>query len=293
MDSPSRALVLTARWLNLVLDGTKSIHIRGGCNTFSGRVYLLESKTGRVRGQATVGAARDLTPEEFEDEDNKAVMKDKKWPKPQAWPLSHVVALDEVWLVSGRARLGCNIWVPRRRWEEYPVAAPPPRPHAAERRARWRAGSIRPRPKTTCNENASSAAGAATPARRVATPRPTSPERALKVKARWLNLILEGKKTVEIRSHCHSFAGHPIYLLETKTGRVRGRATLGAARDLTPEEMEEHKEALTALKYPKPRAWPLTDVARLEREWIMSGEARQSSVIWVKRRRWEEYPAAA
>jgi len=118
------------------------------------------------------------------------------------------------------------------------------------------------------------------------------PDRALVLRARWLNLILEGRKTVEIRGCNHSCPG-PIYLLESKTGRVRGRATLCPARDLTPEEFLENTDAIEDRRYERPRAGPLTDVMALDAVWVVSAPARRGCVTWVTRHRWEKYPVAA
>ena len=42
------------------------------------------------------------------------------------------------------------------------------------------------------------------------------------VKKRWLNLILSGKKTIEIRGSNTKKIGQPIYLLESGTNLVKG-----------------------------------------------------------------------
>ena len=46
--------------------------------------------------------------------------------------------------------------------------------------------------------------------------------RGLIIKKEWLELILSGKKTIEIRSSKTSCIGETIYLLESKTHLVRG-----------------------------------------------------------------------
>jgi hypothetical protein len=117
------------------------------------------------------------------------------------------------------------------------------------------------------------------------------PDRALVLKSHSLDLILSGVKTIEIRGRDHRFAGQAIYLLETKTGRVRGTARLGAARELAAAELEENRAALDALAYRRPRAWPLTEVQTLATSWQMSAQARQYCPTWVPRQRWTEFPA--
>lgn len=45
------------------------------------------------------------------------------------------------------------------------------------------------------------------------------------IKKKWLDLILSGKKTLEIRSSSTKKTGIPIYLLESVSKRVRGHAS--------------------------------------------------------------------
>jgi hypothetical protein len=117
------------------------------------------------------------------------------------------------------------------------------------------------------------------------------PDRCLVLKRVWLDKILAGQKSLDIRGCRHSFAGHPVYLLESKSGRVRATATLGAARPLTPEELVENKEAVDAMQYKRPLAWPLTGVVALAEPWIVSARARECLPTWVPRARWEAFPA--
>ena len=112
------------------------------------------------------------------------------------------------------------------------------------------------------------------------------PERALIIHPKWLKLILEGKKTIEIRSRLHRCEGL-IYLMESRTGMVRGTAMLQKAFPMTAEMKAEHKEELAFLSYDSPVAWPLTDVQCLGQAWKMPSEARKHCVTWIPRRRWE------
>jgi hypothetical protein len=105
----------------------------------------------------------------------------------------------------------------------------------------------------------------------------------------WLDQIMAGTKSLEIRGGRHHKEGN-IYLLETKTGRVRGRCYLHPARPLTPEEELANASALAATGYKTPMAWPLSDVTPEVPEWFISGAARQGNVIWVPRARWEACP---
>ena len=119
-----------------------------------------------------------------------------------------------------------------------------------------------------------------------------APDRCLVVRGFWLDRILTGQKTLDIRGCQHKFEG-PVYLLESKSGRVRGIATLGAARALTPEEMVDNQEAVIAMNYKHTWAWPITGVVVLTEPWLVSVQARQYCPTWVPRVRWEAFPSFA
>jgi hypothetical protein len=119
-----------------------------------------------------------------------------------------------------------------------------------------------------------------------------APDRCLVIKSFWLDKILTGEKTLEIRGCQHHFEG-PVNLLESRTGRVRATATLGVPRPLTPEESVENKEAIETMRYKRPWAWPLMDVVALAEPWFVSAKARQYCPTWVPRGRWESFPADA
>ena len=100
---------------------------------------------------------------------------------------------------------------------------------------------------------------------------------------------MAGSKVLEIRGNRHNQEGK-IFLLEAKSGRVRGRCYLHPARDLTPEELIANKKALEAMGYKTPLAWPLSDVCVEVPEWSISAAARLGCVRWVTRARWEACP---
>ena len=111
------------------------------------------------------------------------------------------------------------------------------------------------------------------------------PLRALKIRSKWLDKILKGTKTLEIRSRSHNCDG-PMYLLEVGTGLVRGTATLKAARCLTEQELRANSQTLKELGYRSPVAWPLEDVQPVHPVWRMPLHARRGCVVWVPQRRW-------
>ena len=116
------------------------------------------------------------------------------------------------------------------------------------------------------------------------------PRRALVIHPKWLNLILNGEKTIEIRGKGHNATGR-IYLLEAKTGIVKAIATLRPHRDLTETEKTSNREAIEAMNYANPLAWPLVDIVKLDAPWFISAEARKYCPTWVPRSRWEKLPA--
>ena len=115
------------------------------------------------------------------------------------------------------------------------------------------------------------------------------PSRALVVRKNWLDKIVAGEKTIEIRGVQHRQEGN-IYLVESKTGKVRAMAYLLPARTLTDVEMDEHRAAIASMNYKYPHAWPLRGVSVLEEPWTISAEARRFCPTWVPRARWERYP---
>ena len=115
---------------------------------------------------------------------------------------------------------------------------------------------------------------------------PEPPVRALLIAKRWLDAILQGEKTIEIRGRrCH--ISGTTYLCETKTGLVRGIATLGPCHELTEQEKEEHKDALVGLRYTQPWAISLLEVTALSEPWTIPAPARRGCVQWILRDRWE------
>ena len=116
------------------------------------------------------------------------------------------------------------------------------------------------------------------------------PDRALVIHPKWLQLILNGEKTIEIRGKGHNAMGQ-IYLLEAKTGAVKAIATLHPHRDLTEGEKITNREAIEAMNYQKPVAWPLADIVKLDAPWFISAEARKYCPTWIPRSRWEKLPA--
>ena len=114
-------------------------------------------------------------------------------------------------------------------------------------------------------------------------PDPERPDRALLLHPEYVSAFLDGTKRIDIRGKPSAHAG-PIYLCETRTGLVRGRAVVRPSRDLTPEEKQEHNEVLTTkLKYKTAYAVPVEAVVPLEHPWVLPGSARSGHTLWSLR----------
>ena len=112
------------------------------------------------------------------------------------------------------------------------------------------------------------------------------PVRALLIKQEVLGQILNGTRTIDIRNQHHRFAGQTIYLMECKSGVVKATATLGAPRNLTLQERQQHAEELAKPKYTRPQAWPLSNVQLVREPWCVLGERRRRLATWVPQDRW-------
>lgn len=108
------------------------------------------------------------------------------------------------------------------------------------------------------------------------------------VKKRWLNLILSGKKTIEIRGSNTKKIGQPIYLLESGTNLVKGTCIIDSTCPISCSDWSEEREkhcvdiSYSELKkrYKRPHAWVLRNVKLTEEEWKY--EHPKGAIIWVK-----------
>ena len=118
-----------------------------------------------------------------------------------------------------------------------------------------------------------------------------SPQRALIVRRKWLDLIVAGVKTFEIRSHAHHFAGQRIFLVEARSGHVRCKARLLESHPMSPREGYEHQEVLDelrkSLKYVRPNIWPMDDIIEVLAElWLTPSQRRRYYVTWIPQCQW-------
>ena len=129
MLAPDNALMVRRYWLDKIIAGEKVIEIRNTKHNKEGYIYLVETKSGGVRATAYLGASRELTVAELEEnQEGNAAM---SYTTPYAWPLREVVALPLPWTMSPMARRYCPRWVPRARWERYPTSTDPEMPTSA------------------------------------------------------------------------------------------------------------------------------------------------------------------
>lgn len=108
------------------------------------------------------------------------------------------------------------------------------------------------------------------------------------IKKKWLDLILSGKKTIEIRGNYTSKIGVPIYLLESGTHRVRGTCMIKTVYPISCGDWSEKRVrhcvniSYQELKkrYKNPHAWVLADVEKWEDTSYYTHP--KGAVIWVK-----------
>lgn len=108
------------------------------------------------------------------------------------------------------------------------------------------------------------------------------------IKHKWLELILKGKKTIEIRGSDTKKKGETIYLLESGTSRVAGTCKIAATYPISCSDWSEEREnhcvdiSYKDLKkiYSNPYAWILEDVKPLDKE--IYYKHPKGAVVWVK-----------
>ena len=108
------------------------------------------------------------------------------------------------------------------------------------------------------------------------------------IKKKWLDLIVSGKKVIEIRGSDTKRQNETIYLLESGTGRVRAKCRISATYPISCSDWSEERErhcldiSYSELKkrYKNPHAWMLEDVEPIEMK--LYYKHPKGAVIWVK-----------
>lgn len=72
-------LIVKEKWLNMILDGYKSLEIRGGRTHKRGIIGLIQSGTGEVKGIASLTNCRELNKKDFEQLQGFHQIKDREW----------------------------------------------------------------------------------------------------------------------------------------------------------------------------------------------------------------------
>ena len=111
-----------------------------------------------------------------------------------------------------------------------------------------------------------------------------SAKKALVVKKKWLDLILAGQKTWEIRGSSTSKRGWVHFAESQAGGKLRGRARLVNCFPVRTESFQRHYKkhcvpSLTMVPYVTPYAWVLEDAEEFEKPFEY--EHKQGAVIWV------------
>lgn len=106
------------------------------------------------------------------------------------------------------------------------------------------------------------------------------------IKKRWLDLIMSGKKTLEIRGCRTSHVGEEIALLESGSQKIRGFCTIKEVMDLDKGKWEVHRDRHCVdvpwenliKRYKTPYAWHLSAITPKEG---LTYEHPKGAVIWV------------
>lgn len=108
------------------------------------------------------------------------------------------------------------------------------------------------------------------------------------IKKKWLNLIVSGKKTIEIRGSDTQKQNETIYLLESGTHKIVATAIISSTYPISCSDWAEERDkhcvdiSYTDLKkrYKTPYAWVLSKIKPIEDIWYYKHP--QGAVIWVK-----------
>lgn len=108
------------------------------------------------------------------------------------------------------------------------------------------------------------------------------------IKKKWLDLIISGKKTIEIRGSNTKKQGEKIYLLESKTNKVKATCVISATYPISCSDWSEERKkhcidisyADLKKRYKNPYAWVLKDIQPIEDTWYCKHP--KGAVIWIK-----------
>lgn len=113
--------------------------------------------------------------------------------------------------------------------------------------------------------------------------------RGLKIKAEWLNQILQGAKTIEIRNTKCPHKGD-VLLIETVSQLIRGRVEILGSHLMSEEEKQDNAEAMEVVKHYKQHwAWDLGLVSTMPQPVRVPSAVGFGAQTWVTRERWEAF----
>ena len=106
------------------------------------------------------------------------------------------------------------------------------------------------------------------------------------IKKKWLDLIMSGQKTLEIRGSRTSHAGEEIALLESGSQKIRGFCTIKEVTALDKGKWEAHRDRHCVdvpwenliKRYKTPYAWHLSSITPTEE---LTYEHPKGAEIWV------------
>lgn len=111
-----KGLIIKPYWADLILNGQKTIEVRGSNTKIRGTIGIIKSKSKKIYGTVELFHCVELTKELFENiwKDRHCI--DMSWeqliqiyPKPYAWCLKDVNIFKEP--ISYEHKKGCVIWV--------------------------------------------------------------------------------------------------------------------------------------------------------------------------------------
>ena len=108
------------------------------------------------------------------------------------------------------------------------------------------------------------------------------------IKKKWLDLIIQGQKTLEIRGSDTKKKEQKIYLLESGSCRIKAECIIESTYPIScsdwSEEREKHCVDISyselRKRYKNPYAWVLSEIKPIEDIWYY--EHPKGAVIWVK-----------
>lgn len=108
-----KGLIIKEKWANLILDGEKTLELRGSNTKTRGTIGIIKSSTGKVWGEVDLIDSFLLDEESFNNLRDKHKVEipfcEVKYKKTYAWVLENPKKYDEP--IPYKHKLGCVKWV--------------------------------------------------------------------------------------------------------------------------------------------------------------------------------------